>query len=73
MEKCETSTSSPPTLASGSQHSSSDPPIVDKMLQIAGQLKARVQGDDGEVYLPDGQVEVDGVVDTRPSMDWRKW
>jgi len=50
-----------------------DPPIIEKMLQIAGQLNARVQGDDGEVYLPAGQVEVDGVVDTRPSMDWRKW
>jgi hypothetical protein len=50
-----------------------DPPMVEKLLQIASLLRARVQGDDGEVYLADGRVERDGVVDTGPGMDWRKW
>jgi hypothetical protein len=50
-----------------------DPPIVEKMLQIAAGLNARVQGDDGEIYLSGGRVETDGVVDSRPEMDWREW
>ena len=50
-----------------------DPPIVQKMLPLAERLTARVQGDDGEIYLTDGRVEKDGVVDTRPGMDWRRW
>lgn len=50
-----------------------DPPIIDKMIRMAAQLSARVQGDDGEVYLPDGKVEKDGVVDDGEGMDWRQW
>lgn len=50
-----------------------DPPIVSKMVQIAARLDARVQGDDGEVYLADGKIENDGVIDTRAEMDWRRW
>ncbi len=50
-----------------------DPPMVEKMLQIASRLDARVQGDDGEIYLSHGGVEKDGVVDTGPGMDWRRW
>jgi hypothetical protein len=47
-----------------------DPPMVQKMLQIAVRLNARVQGDDGEVCLPDGEVEQDGIVDHRPDRAW---
>jgi len=50
-----------------------DPPIVEKAIAIAARLGASVQGDDGEVYLPDGKVQVEGVVDTSAAMDWRKW
>jgi hypothetical protein len=50
-----------------------DPAMVGKALRIAERLGARVVGDDGEVYLADGQVEVDGVADTSPAMDWRAW
>ena len=50
-----------------------DPPLIGKAIQIAEQLGARVLGDDGERYLPDGQVERDGTVDTSPGMDWRTW
>ena len=50
-----------------------DPPIVQKMIAMAQHLGARVQGDDGEVYLPDGKVEKEGIVDSREGMDWRKW
>jgi hypothetical protein len=50
-----------------------DPPMIDKMIRMAEQLQARVQGDDGEVYLRDGKVEKDGVVDEGDGMDWRQW
>ena len=50
-----------------------DPPMIVKALQIAERLRARVQGDDGEIYLPDGRVQVNGVVDEHPEMDWRTW
>lgn len=50
-----------------------DPPIIAKAIAIAEAFGARVQGDDGEVYLPDGKVERDGVIDDRPDMDWRQW
>jgi hypothetical protein len=50
-----------------------DAPMIAKMVQMAERLKARVQGDDGEVYLPAGRVEKDGVVDKRDGMDWRQW
>jgi len=50
-----------------------DPAIVGKALLIASRLGARVQGDDDEIYLPGGQVERDGVVDSSPGMDWRTW
>ena len=60
--------------SSGRVHTKNpDPPIIAKAIAIAAHLKAAVQGDDGEVYLPDGKVQVDGVVDTSPSMDWRNW
>ena len=52
---------------------SPDPPLIQKAIQIADQLGARVLGDDGERYLPDGKVERDGTVDTSPGMDWRDW
>jgi hypothetical protein len=52
---------------------SPDPPMVEKMIQMAARLNARVQGDDGETYLSEGRVERDGVVDARPEMDWRRW
>jgi hypothetical protein len=52
---------------------SPDPPLIQKALQIADRLGARVQGDDGEVYLPEGKVERDGSVDNSPGMDWRAW
>lgn len=50
-----------------------DPSIVAKAIAIAKRLGARVQGDDGEIYLADGKVERDGVIDTGPGMDWRTW
>jgi hypothetical protein len=50
-----------------------DPPMIEKMIAMARQLKARVQGDDGEIYLPDGQVERDGVIEAGEGMDWRQW
>lgn len=50
-----------------------DPPLIGKAIRIAERLRAKVQGDDGEVYLPGGKVEVDGAVDESPAMDWRTW
>jgi hypothetical protein len=50
-----------------------DPPMIEKMIRIAAQLTARVQGDDGEIDLPGGRVEKDGMVDDRAGMDWREW
>ena len=50
-----------------------DPPLIEKAIQIAGQLGARVVGDDGERYLSDGRVERDGEVDSSSGMDWREW
>jgi hypothetical protein len=50
-----------------------DPPLIQKAIQIAERLGARVLGDDGERYLPDGKVERDGTVDISPGMDWREW
>ena len=48
-----------------------DPPVVTKAVAIAYALGARVQGDDGEIYLPDGQVERDGEIEE--DQDWRTW
>jgi hypothetical protein len=50
-----------------------DPPLIAKAIAIAHRLQARVLGDDGEAYLPNGQIEVDGAVDDGPGMDWRAW
>jgi hypothetical protein len=50
-----------------------DPPIIEKAIHIAERLGARVLGDDGERYLPGGQVERAGMVDASPEMDWRTW
>lgn len=50
-----------------------DPPIVAKAIEIAHALGARVQGDDGEIYLPDGQIEQDGAIQSGHKMDWRQW
>ena len=33
-----------------------DAPLLEKMVALARQLNARVQGDDGEIYLGDGRV-----------------
>jgi hypothetical protein len=33
-----------------------DEPLIEKMIAIAERLNARVQGDDGEIYLPGGQI-----------------
>jgi hypothetical protein len=49
-----------------------DPAIVRKAIEIAATLGARVQGDDGEVYLPDGKIQRDGELDEGPGMDWRE-
>ena len=58
----------------GNIHTKSpDPPTLEKALRIAEALRARVQGDDGEIYGPDGQVFQDGVLQTREGMDWRTW
>ena len=32
-----------------------DPPVVRRMVEIADELGARLQGDDGEFYGPDGE------------------
>ena len=32
-----------------------DAPLLEKMVALASQLNARVQGDDGEIYLGDGR------------------
>jgi hypothetical protein len=46
--------------------------VVAKMLRVAGMLGARVQGDDGETYLPDGRVKLaDGLISHE--QDWRAW
>ena len=50
-----------------------DSSLVTKAIAIAQALGARVQGDDGEIYLPEGRVERDGVIDNRDGMDWRAW
>jgi hypothetical protein len=50
-----------------------DPPLIRKAIEIASRLRAKAKGDDGEVYLPDGKVQVDGAVDDSPGMDWRSW
>ena len=48
-----------------------DPPVIQKAVEIAYALRARAQGDDGEVYLPDGQLERDGEIEE--DQDWRTW
>jgi hypothetical protein len=50
-----------------------DPAVLAKAIEIARALGARVIGDEGETYLPGGQIELDGVVQTGPNMDWRRW
>jgi hypothetical protein len=46
--------------------------MVAKMLRLAEHLSARVQGDDREIYLPDGRVQLDdGMIQT--NVDWRTW
>ena len=50
-----------------------DPAIVRKAIEIAATLGARVQGDDGEIYLADGKIQRDGQLDEGPGMDWRDW
>lgn len=50
-----------------------DPPVIAKAIEIAHALGARVQGDDGEIYLPGGQIEQDGVIQSGPKTDWRQW
>ena len=47
-----------------------DPPIVAKMIELAQRLGGRVQGDDGETYLPEGRVVDDG--GTVQDWDWRE-
>ena len=39
-----------------------DPPIIAKMIRLATQLGAKVQGDDEEIYLAGGRVTRDGEV-----------
>jgi hypothetical protein len=46
--------------------------MLGKMLALAERLHARVQGDDREVYLPDGVVQSDDGSIQR-SVDWRTW
>jgi len=48
-----------------------DPPVIAKAVAIAYTLGGRVQGDDGETYLPDGQLERDGQIEE--DHDWRTW
>ena len=44
--------------------------LIEKMLEIAERLQARVLGDDSEVYLPGGRVQdADGEV--AQDVDWR--
>ena len=50
-----------------------DAPVIQKMILIAESLNARVQGDDGEVYLPDGKIERDGQLTAGPDWDWRSY
>jgi hypothetical protein len=50
-----------------------DPSLIAKAIEIARALGAHVQGDDGETYLPDGQIAHEGVIQSGPGMDWRKW
>ena len=50
-----------------------DPPIIEKAIYIADKLGAKVQGDDGEVYLPNGKIEQGGTIVNKPGMDWRQW
>jgi hypothetical protein len=45
--------------------------MLAKIVALAERLGARVQGDDGETYLPDGRIlQADGTYD--PDRDWRK-
>jgi hypothetical protein len=46
--------------------------IIAKMLELASLLRARVQGDDCEVYLPDGGV-LQASGGRSPDVDWRAW
>ena len=46
-----------------------DPAVIAKAIKIAADLGARVQGDEGEIYQPDGTIERDGEVIT--GLDWR--
>ena len=50
-----------------------DPPVIAKAIAIAAKLNARVQGDDGEIYLAEGKVEQNGEIDQSLGMDWREW
>src|SRR5436190_14130281 len=49
-----------------------DAEAVAQMVAAADRLGARVEGDDGETYLPDGRVRLaDGQMS--PDQDWRQW
>ena len=50
-----------------------DAPMIQKMIQIGEQLNARLQGDDGEVYLSGGKIERDGKVMEGSAWDWRAY
>jgi hypothetical protein len=49
-----------------------DASVVAKAIGIARALGARVQGDDREFYLPDGRIEIDGVIISGPNATWRQ-
>jgi hypothetical protein len=53
-----------------------DDPLIDKMVEIAKELKAKVQGDDGEIYIGGGSKnflpppEPDAPPPSRPRKSW---
>lgn len=56
-----------------------DKPLIDKMVQIANALNAKVQGDDGEIYLGGGHepfhedVDLDAESDEEDQAPKRFW
>lgn len=50
-----------------------DKALVDKMIAIAQNLKAEVQGDDGEAYADSSDVPDPGESDSSAKPFWKRW
>lgn len=50
-----------------------DSETIEKLVGVAAVIGARVQGDDGEIYLPQGRIERDRQTIEGGDWDWRRY